>query len=132
MKIAIVSDDGKRISKHFGRAVYYSIYTVEDGKIVSTELRERQFGHNSQQNQTHHEPKEGEPHGMGQDEKHDSMAGEISDCQVLIAGGMGRGAYSRMFENGLNVIMTDENDVQNAVNRYLNNDLQNLYEQLTH
>lgn len=132
MKIAIVTDDGKRISKHFGRGAYYSVYTIEDGKIVSTELRERHFGHHSQQNHTHHEHKEGEHHGMGQDEKHDLMAREISDCQVLIAGGMGGGAYNRMFENGINVIMTDENDVQNAVNRYLNNDLQNLYEQLTH
>jgi len=133
MRIAVISDDGKNISKHFGRAVYYSVFTIEDGKVVSKELRDRRFRHNqNMENHTHHEHVEGEPHGMGQNDKHDSMAKEIGDCQVLIAGGMGRGAYLRMFENGINVIMTDENDVESAVQRYLNNELKNLYEELTH
>ena len=34
MKIAAVSDDGTTISQHFGRAPFYVVVTVEDGRIV--------------------------------------------------------------------------------------------------
>jgi predicted DNA-binding protein (UPF0251 family) len=34
MKIAFISDDGKTISRHFGRAAYYVVLTIEDGKVV--------------------------------------------------------------------------------------------------
>jgi len=40
MKIAVISDDGKTISRHFGRAPYYLVLTVEDGKIVAREQRD--------------------------------------------------------------------------------------------
>ncbi len=35
MKIAAVSEDGVTISQHFGRAPFYVVVTVEDGKIVA-------------------------------------------------------------------------------------------------
>ena len=44
MKIAIVTDDGKTISRHFGRATHYLVVTAEDGKIIERELREK-LGH---------------------------------------------------------------------------------------
>ena len=34
MKIAITSDDKANISQHFGRAPYYIVVTIADGKIV--------------------------------------------------------------------------------------------------
>jgi len=37
MKIAAVSDDEITISQHFGRAPFYIVVTVEDGKIVNME-----------------------------------------------------------------------------------------------
>ncbi len=44
MKIAAVSGDGITISEHFGRAPFYVVVTVEDGKIVSRERRDK-MGH---------------------------------------------------------------------------------------
>ena len=41
MKIAAVSEDGMTISQHFGRAPFYVVVTVEDGKIVSREKRDK-------------------------------------------------------------------------------------------
>ena len=32
MKIAVVTDDHQTISAHFGRAMYYEVFTVVDGK----------------------------------------------------------------------------------------------------
>jgi predicted Fe-Mo cluster-binding NifX family protein len=45
MKIAVVTDDGKMISQHFGRAVHYLVLTVEDGKITRRELRDKPGHH---------------------------------------------------------------------------------------
>ena len=35
MKIAVITDDGKAISQHFGRAQYYLVATVENGQITN-------------------------------------------------------------------------------------------------
>ena len=37
MKIAFITDDEKTISQHFGRAPYYLVITVEDGKETNRE-----------------------------------------------------------------------------------------------
>jgi predicted Fe-Mo cluster-binding NifX family protein len=37
MKIAVITDDMKTISAHFGRAQYYLVFTVENGKIIAPE-----------------------------------------------------------------------------------------------
>ena len=41
MKIAVITDDGATISRHFGRAPYYAVFTVEDGAVVEREMRDK-------------------------------------------------------------------------------------------
>ncbi len=133
MKIAIVTNDGNTISQHFGRSQYYKIITVENDKILSDELRQRGTGHFAQgQNQHYtsdspHLNQQGK-HGYGQDvvNKHASMANEIRDCDVLIAGGMGQGAYESFQKEGLIVILTDHKYIDETVQSYINNNLKNL------
>ena len=134
MKIAIVTNNGQTISQHFGRASHYAIFSIENGEVKDTEMRERHTGHKAQQHEHehHHDHNNNNAHGIGQDEKHDAMAKEIADCQVLIAGGMGRGAYMRFFQNGINVIMTDITDIKQAVDAYIKGELKNLYIERTH
>ena len=38
MKIAVVTDDHMTICAHFGRAVYYEVFTISDGKIAGREI----------------------------------------------------------------------------------------------
>lgn len=45
MKIAIVTEDGRTISQHFGRAPYYAVLTVEDGIVTGRELRPKSAPH---------------------------------------------------------------------------------------
>ena len=44
MKIAVITDDGKTISQHFGRALHYQVLTIEEGKVVDREMRDK-LGH---------------------------------------------------------------------------------------
>ena len=131
MKIAVISEDGTNISQHFGRAPYYVVVTVEGSKIVSKETRAK-TGHHTF---AAHQPPDlapGERHGYdaGAQVRHESMAEAISDCQVLLAGGMGWGAYEAMQSYNITPIITDVRDVDEAVQLYLDGKLTNLMERL--
>ena len=131
MKIAAASDDGVNISQHFGRASYYVVVTVEEERIVAKETRSKP-GH---QTFAAHEPPKlapGERHGYdaGSEVRHGSMADTISDCQVLLLGGMGWGAYEAMKSYGIEPIATDLKDIDEAVKLYLAGKLPNLMERL--
>ena len=120
MKIAVITDDGKTISRHFGRAQYYLVLTIEDGKITSKEMRPK-MGHNQFANQhdEHHSPEGGHGDGSHSHEKHVSMAETISDCNILICGGMGMGAYDSMQRLNIQPIVTEVNDIDEAIKAYL-------------
>ena len=47
-KIATVTDDGKTISPHFGRATKYAVLTIEDDRIIARELRDKAGHHDFQ------------------------------------------------------------------------------------
>jgi predicted Fe-Mo cluster-binding NifX family protein len=122
MKIAAITEDGKTISQHFGRAPYYLVATIENGQIIERELRDK-LGHIQFANQPHeHEPEEaGQYHGMGADShnKHLRMAEAIADCEALLCGGMGMGAYQSMVTRGIKPVVTDIWDIDQAVMAYV-------------
>jgi len=131
MKIAAITEDGINISQHFGRAPLYVVVNVEDGKPVSKETRAK-AGHHTFAG--HHYPPlaPGERHGYdsGSQVRHTSMAETISDCQVLIAGGMGWGAYESLKSRNIEPIVTDVSSIDKAVELYLAGQLLNLMERL--
>ncbi|HEX74149.1 MAG TPA: dinitrogenase iron-molybdenum cofactor biosynthesis protein [Dehalococcoidia bacterium] len=131
MKIAVISDDEIKISQHFGRASLFMVVSVEDGKIVSKETRAK-TGHNTFA--AHHPPDlaPGQRHGYdaGSQVRHESMIDTISDCQVILAGGMGWGAYEAMQSYNITPIVTDVDSIDEAVQLYLDGKLTNLMERL--
>lgn len=120
MKIAAVTDDGKTISHHFGRAPYYMVVSVEDGKITHRELREK-AGHNQFVDEGHsHGQEADERHGYGPaaDNRHKRMTDTITDCEAVLCRGMGMGAYENMKARNIRPIVTDIADIDEAVNAY--------------
>jgi len=130
MKIAAISEDGTTISQHFGRAPLYLVVTVEDGNIVDKETRNKTGHHTFAAHHTELAP--GEKHGYdaGSQVRHDSMTDGITDCQVLIAGGMGWGAYESLKSRHIQGIVTDVQTIDEAVKLYLEDKLPNLMERL--
>jgi predicted Fe-Mo cluster-binding NifX family protein len=120
MKIAAITDDGNSISQHFGRARYYLIATVEEGKIIDRELREK-LGHAHFVNEPHPVEQPGQPHGMdaASHNKHLQMAEAIADCEALLCRGMGMGAYESMKMRGIRPIVTDIASIDEAVMAYV-------------
>jgi len=133
MKIAAVSDDGITISQHFGRAPFYVVVTVKDGRITGRETRDK-LGHA----QFGGEPDEGarqpDPRGHGFDpvaqDRHARMAAAIADCQVMLARGMGAGVYASMEAAGIRPVVTDVTDIDAAVAAYLAGGLHDHVEKL--
>ena len=59
-----------------------------------------------------------------------SMAETIKDCQVLIAGGMGMGAYDSMKSYNMVPVVTEVINVEEAVKLYAEAKLPNLMDRL--
>jgi predicted Fe-Mo cluster-binding NifX family protein len=139
MKIAAVTDNGKTISAHFGRARYYVVVTVEDDVIVAQEMRPKAGHHDFAHEQgegSEHEHGPGREHSRGHgwgvhaQSRHARMFSAITDCQVLLARGMGAGAYYGLQEAGIRPIVTTMADVHEAVSAYVEGHLQDHPEKL--
>ncbi|HUI90316.1 MAG TPA: NifB/NifX family molybdenum-iron cluster-binding protein [Anaerolineales bacterium] len=134
MKIAAITDDGKTISQHFGRAPHYAVVTVEDGKVINFELRDKwahaQF-QAEEKSDEHHAADMG-PHGYGPDaeDRHNRMADAIDDCQALLCRGMGMGAFESMKSRNILPIVTDIVRIDEAVNAYVRGQIINHMEKL--
>jgi predicted Fe-Mo cluster-binding NifX family protein len=130
MKIAVITEDGTTISQHFGRAPSYVVVTVEEGEIISKERRDKSGHHTFAAQHQDTAPGERHGYGAGAQAKHASMMEAIADCQVLIAGGMGWGAYDGLKSSNIEPIVTDITSIDEAIKLYLEGKLPNLMERL--
>jgi predicted Fe-Mo cluster-binding NifX family protein len=116
MKIAAVTDDGATISPHFGRARYYEVVSVENGKIVGRERRPKAGHHTFSGKEEQHGRQGQEDHDdQAHRDKHRLMSETISDCKFVLARGMGHGAYQWMTDSNIKPIVTDIRSIDEAV-----------------
>ena len=134
MKIAAVTDDGLSISPHFGRADTYLIVSVSDDCIVDRALRAKashhDFQHDGSHSRHHHDHGSDRGYGKHAAEKHHRMFEPILDCQIVLARGMGMGAYQGLLQNGIRPILTDIADIETAVLAVIDGSIEDLQERL--
>jgi len=150
LRIAAVTDDGRTISAHFGRARAYLVCTVEGGRVVAEELRDKAGHHTFAASGEHghdhaHDHDHGDTHARGQGHgehgsghgsgpgaaaRHATMTDPVRDCAVVLARGMGRGAYLALEQAGLEPFITTEASIASAVSAYLGGELVNHTERL--
>jgi predicted Fe-Mo cluster-binding NifX family protein len=120
MKIAAITDDGQAISQHFGRARYYLVVTVENGQVVDRQMRDK-LGHAHFSDEPHPGEQPGQLHGFDpvSQNRHVQMAEAIGDCQALLCGGMGAGAYESMRARGIRPVVTELASIDEAVKAYV-------------
>lgn len=107
-----VEPDQATISAHFGRAPYFIVATLDEASAPQFEQRSKAYhGSDEHEQHDHH------------NHNHAGMVGPIADCQVLIAGGMGRPAYDNAVAAGLTVILTGERSVAAALAAFRTNTL---------
>ena len=134
MKIAFITEDGKTISQHFGRAPYYLVVEIDDGNVLNREMRDKlghqQFAEEDHEHDHDHGHDQGSGMGSASHEKHNRMAQAIQDCEVLICGGMGTGAYQSMQAFGITPMVTQLSSIDEALQAYLSGDLSDETERL--
>ena len=135
MKIAAVTDDNEIISQHFGKATQYTVLTIDEGKIIAREIREKANHQDFQreglegQHQHHSDPR-GRGFGQHSGEKHKRMFETIKDCQFLLARGMGQGAYNGLQQTGIQPIITDIPEIEKAVEAVIDGSIEDHKERL--
>jgi predicted Fe-Mo cluster-binding NifX family protein len=113
MKIAIASDDERTISSHFGQTRGFVVFEVEGKGVKNREYRPNTFT-------GHARGLEGAGHEI---DRHGPILSALSDCKIVIAHGMGRRIYDDLKNAGIEVFVTDETDVQRAIDSYLQGEL---------
>jgi predicted Fe-Mo cluster-binding NifX family protein len=126
MKIGVVTDDGQTISAHFGRAQFYLVYEIVDGKVKGKEMSPKA---------SHLHPglgphAEGPQHGLGETSLHSNMLSNVTDCEALIARGMGWGMYEAIKEAGIKPYLTETVSADQAVEAYVKGSLSDHPERL--
>lgn len=97
-RVAIPTRDG-RVDDHFGHCAYYTIYSIEDKKIVATETMPS-------------------PEGCG------CKSGVAADLQkagveMMLAGNMGDGAKNKLESHNIKVIRGCSGDIETVIGAYL-------------
>lgn len=134
MRIAVACINEFAVSAHFGRAEKYMVFEVENGQVQSRQMLPKP-GHkhfSQQQGNGHGQGAHGQGSGFGRHAqcKHEQMFENIKDCDVLLAGGMGRGVYLDLQKHGIKPIVTDITDVEKAVRAVVDESIINHTEKL--
>jgi predicted Fe-Mo cluster-binding NifX family protein len=111
-KIAFPTDDGETISRHFGQALHFKVLTLSDGRLGPPDLRDKP-------NHRH-----GDHAAPGVAHPGQQMVEAVSDCEVVISGGMGAPMLARLEAAGLKVYLTREESIAAAAQAFLNGTLQ--------
>jgi predicted Fe-Mo cluster-binding NifX family protein len=124
-KIAIATDDQKRVTGHIGRCRGFAVFEINDGKILNKEARENQFTNHRRGGAHHHG--EGEGHG-GQGHgrhSHEHLINGLKDCNYLISSGGGWRVVEDLKQHDITTLFTNEEFIDNAVNKFIKGELKN-------
>lgn len=115
-KIAVATNDGKRVTGHIGRCRSFMIIEINDDSIVSRDLRENTF--------THHRMNKGhQHHGEGGGHNHTNLINGLKDCRYLIASGGGWRIVEDLKQNNIIPLFTDVESIDEAIEYFIKGEL---------
>jgi len=138
MKIAVPTMDGVTISRHFGKTRKFKIVEIENNQVVKEEIRDNTFtGHAKEHfsldtSQVHQEHHHGEEHHHSHDHdhhhghSHEGIFRALDGVEAVLSGGMGQRLYQDFTARNVEVIITDENNIDAAVQKFIQNDLPHI------
>ncbi len=132
LTIGILTDDGEHISAHFGRAQHVEVITLENKEVIHREQREKPGHHTWGRGHGHQQGSEDHRHEPGPGSKHAAMAEVLEGCQMVIARGMGQGAYQNLTERGMQPVLTGLHTISEAVQAVNDGQLTHQPERIHH
>jgi predicted Fe-Mo cluster-binding NifX family protein len=116
VKIAVATMDGISLSQHFGQSKGFIVFETEGTEVVHREFRSNHHtphaqdlcNHKGSSHQNHHQ-------------SHANVLELLSDCKVVLCGGMGAGAVQALRANGIEpILVSGIHSTEEAVSAYLN------------
>lgn len=109
--MAVATDDGVTVSRHLGRAEYFLVFDLVGGVPKVVEKRPKP---------SHQHPGIGHADGGHEEGSfHERMLLAVSDCQAVVAGGMGWGMYEAIRGAGKKPYVTDLRSAEEAMREYI-------------
>ena len=119
-KIAIATDDQKRVTGHIGRCRGFAVYEINDGKILNKEARENLFTQHRRSRQGH------QHHGQGEGRhSHEHLINGLKDCSCLISSGGGWRVVEDLKRHNITTLFTNEELIEDAINKFIKGELKN-------
>ena len=103
MKLAVPTTHNNQVDAHFGHCEFYTVFTIEEGKIKNSQILES-------------------PQGCGCKSNIASVLHDMG-VEVMLAGNMGGGAVNVLNSNGISVYRGCEGDVKNLVEDFIKGEL---------
>lgn len=119
-KIAIATNDQKRVTGHIGRCRAFMIYEIDGEKIVNKELRENLFTNHRRGGEHHQHNGEGEGR-----HSHEHLVNGLKDCKYLISSGGGWRVVEELKQHDIVTLFTDVEMLEDAVNKFIKGELKN-------
>jgi predicted Fe-Mo cluster-binding NifX family protein len=119
MKIAVATNDQKRVTGHIGKCKSFMIYEIEGGKIINKELRENLFTNHRMHGHDH------QNHGNGGGHSHSHLIEGLKDCEYLISKGGGWRVVEDLKRYNIKTLFADEELIEDAVNKFIKGELIN-------
>jgi len=152
VKIAIPTDDGKTVASHFGRAEYFMIVELQDGKEIARRLSEnlhaRGHGHHGHhgyhEHYEEHENHEGYGHGWhhgnhgygggyhhgygeGHHHGHEDVFASTAEIQAVIAVRIGPHMFEDLKERGIEIYLVQPGtDIDEAISKLASGELRRI------
>lgn len=120
MKIAVATDDYLNVTGHVGRCLGFLIYNVENGKIISEEIRENNFTNHGRGASHEHGHEHNHEHGKS---GHAKLAEGINDCSHLICHGAGWRLAKDLKAENIELVLTRETNAKSSAKKLENGEL---------
>jgi predicted Fe-Mo cluster-binding NifX family protein len=125
-KIAIATNDQKRVTGHIGRCWAFMVYEIDGEKIVNKELRENSFTNHMRGGEHHQHPAHSAGrHGEGGEHRHIHLIEGLKDCKYLVSSGGGWRVVEDLKQHNIFTLFTDVEMIEDAVNKFIKGELKN-------
>ncbi len=108
MRIAIPTNDMTTVSAHVGRFKGFMVFNIENDKITNMEYRINSFtGYAKNKHKEHNHD--------NHRHNYESIFNALRNCNIIIAGGMGKRLCNDFNKKEIEVYITNEKDVNKAL-----------------
>jgi predicted Fe-Mo cluster-binding NifX family protein len=115
-KVAVATNDGKRVTGHIGKCRSFMIFELNNEIIVNKEMRENVFTHHRLEHEHQH-------HGEGGGHSHTNLINGLSDCSYLISSGGGWRVVEDLKQNNIIPIFSNVESIDEALEKFIKGEL---------